>query len=132
MGNTTSSKTINFISEIENIVVELLTKQSWLDMQKLENPEHCDKLIAITTDVLEKHLNSRQIKYLADRVKKGETKMKKLSWIPIHVLKELSKTKHYNCKEISKFYVKLYTLTKMTFCIFIENILPQEVYIVTT
>ena len=72
MGNApSSSNKKNFLSGLENLVTRLIMKQSWKDMQLLEQPQHCEKLIAIGTEVLNKHLNSRQIKHLADRVKNG-------------------------------------------------------------
>ena len=72
MGGAASKPSQLDLRTLEKLVAELLMGQSWKDMQKLEQPEHCNKLIAITSDVLQKHLNSRQIKYLANRVKDGE------------------------------------------------------------
>ena len=73
-----TSKKANFLSGVEKLVTRLIMKQSWKDMQKLEQPEHCQKLIAITSEVLQKHLNSREIKYLANRVKTGEERPEKM------------------------------------------------------
>ena len=111
-GAASKSKKGNFLLGVENLVTRLLMKQSWKDMQKLEQPEHCQKLIAITSKVLQKHLNSREIKYLANRVKTGEErpeKMQNVSWIPKHVLDELNKTKQQNCQELLNFISELHT-----------------------
>ena len=110
MGGAASKSSKLDLSTLEKLVAELLMGQSWKDMQKLEQPEHCNKLIAITSDVLQKHLNSRQIKYLANRVKDGEErpeKLQNLSYIPKHILDELNRTKQQNCQGIAKFYIRI-------------------------
>ena len=128
MGATAStSKKANFLSGVEKLVTRLIMKQSWKDMQKLEQPEHCQKLIAITSEVLQKHLNSREIKYLANRVKTGEErpeKMQNVSWIPKHVLDELNKTKQQNCQGIAKFYIRI----AHVYTAIIKTINPQYVF----
>jgi len=126
-GAASKSKKGNFLLGVENLVTRLLMKQSWKDMQKLEQPEHCQKLIAITSKVLQKHLNSREIKYLANRVKTGEErpeKMQNVSWIPKHVLDELNKTKQQNCQGIAKFYIRI----AHVYTAIIKTINPQYVF----
>ena len=127
MGGAASKPSQLDLRTLEKLVAELLMEQSWKDMQKLEQPEHCNKLIAITSDVLQKHLNSRQIKYLANRVKDGEPRPEKLqnvSYIPKHVLDELNRTKQQNCQGIAKFYIKI----GHVYTAIIKTINPQYVF----
>ena len=127
MGGAASKSSKLDLSTLEKLVAELLMGQSWKDMQKLEQPEHCNKLIAITSDVLQKHLNSRQIKYLANRVKDGEErpeKLQNLSYIPKHILDELNRTKQQNCQGIAKFYIRI----AHVYTAIIKTINPQYVF----
>ena len=87
-GAASKSKKANFLSGVENLVTRLLMKQSWKDMQKMESKAECDKLIVITSQIFKKHLNDREIIYLAQRIKDGAkaniTRKENISWISRH------------------------------------------------
>ena len=61
----------NLLESVEILAYNLITKQSWKDMTNMENKSQCDKLIVLTSKVLKKHLNDRELIYLAQRVKDG-------------------------------------------------------------
>ena len=63
LGQSKSQK--NIIDVVEQIAYKLISKQSWKDMQKMESKAECDKLIVITSQIFKKHLNDREIIYLA-------------------------------------------------------------------
>ena len=50
MGNT-SSNLKEFIKNFEEKVKEIMKDTSWEDMQKMENPKECDKILALTTNI---------------------------------------------------------------------------------
>ena len=111
MGNT-SSNLKEFIKNFEEKVKEIMKDTSWEDMQKMENPKECDKILALTTNILYKNLTSREIDYLAHRIKHGEPAMirkNKVSWIQKEKLDKLknSKNKKLICQGIAKFYIKI-------------------------
>ena len=49
------SKTLNDI--INFIATNYILTQSFEDMESLKDPKYCDKLIVVTSDVLNKYLN---------------------------------------------------------------------------
>ena len=129
MGNTPSTNKTEFIGKIEKKFIKILKDDvSWKDMQKMENPHECDKILALTTDIFYKHLSSREIDYLAHRIKQGEPKMirkNKVSWIHKGKLDKLnnSKNKKLICQGIAKFYIKIANV----FFAVIKTINPQYV-----
>ena len=128
MGNIPSSNLQQFIDNFEEKIMKILREASWQDMQKMENPQECDKILALTTKIFFKHLSSREIDYLAHRIKHGETKMirkNNVNWIKKDELDKLnnSKNKKLICQGIAKFYIKIANV----FFAVIKTINPQYV-----
>ena len=112
MGNTGSSNKKDFLEDLETLVTELIIKQSWKDMQKMENVEYCNELVVITSEVLEKHLNDRELAYLEERIKEGgdpKTRVQKTSWIRQSKLDTLNsgKNRKLKCQGVAKFYIRI-------------------------
>ena len=128
MGNIPSSNLQQFIENFEEKIIKIFREASWQDMQNMENPQECDKILALTTKIFYKHLSSREIDYLAHRIKHGETKMirkNKVNWIKKDELDKLnnSKNKKLICQGIAKFYIKIANV----FFAVVKTINPQYV-----
>ena len=111
LGQSKSQK--NIIDVVEQIAYKLISKQSWKDMQKMESKAECDKLIVITSQIFKKHLNDREIIYLAQRIKDGAkaniTRKEHISWISKSQLEKLNTAPKRNrmCQGIAKFYIRI-------------------------
>ena len=46
--------------------------QSFADMSKLADPEYCDKLVIVTSNILRNYLNNREVKFLSQKIKNGQ------------------------------------------------------------
>ena len=62
---------IQGVDLIDLIATKYILTQNFQDMKKLTQKEYCDKLVILTKDVLDKYMNQEEIKYLAQRIKKG-------------------------------------------------------------
>ena len=82
-GGGATKKTL--LKEIDSIAYNLITEQNFQDMKKLESKQYCDKLIILTSKILKKYLNDREIAYLIQRKEKGSVINKMthdyLAWI---------------------------------------------------
>merc|ERR1712072_917211 len=99
-----------FLPELEKLVVNLLIKQSWKDLQKLENLQYCNKLLVVTTKIFNKHFNNRQLVYLAKRIESGQkpiTKSGQLSWISLDQISNIKQNNKQTCQGIAKFYIQI-------------------------
>jgi hypothetical protein len=85
MGATQSKGSGGNQIDAANILDILATKyiltQNFTDMQKLSNPDYCNKLVILTSDIIKKFLKEREIEYLSQRIKDG---------VPISVKKKSS------------------------------------------
>lgn len=77
MGAAQSSAKKEYGSDIEGIdLIDLIaTKyiltQNFQDLKNLTKKEYCDKLVVLTSDIIKKYMNQRDIKYLAQRIERG-------------------------------------------------------------
>ena len=87
-------------------------------MKNLNNSEYCDKLVVITSDVLNNKFSSKEITYIksqiyGDNVVKSEIK-DELKYVLKDQIENLDiknkKNKMSACKSIAKFYIKLANL----------------------
>ena len=120
MGNVSSSdkKNIDIFSTVNLVASDLILKQTLDDMKNLNNSEYCDKLVVITSDVLNNKFNSKEISYIksqiyGDNVVKSEIK-DELKYVLKNQIENLDiknkKNKMSACKSIAKFYIKLANL----------------------
>jgi hypothetical protein len=119
MGNQSSSiktakETFTLERVIGKIAAKYITSQDFKDMQLLRDPEYCNKLTIITSNILANHFSNQEIEYLAKKTEKGKEVNKKekdkvLSFFnhdkirKYDVKNTLKKVRM--CKEISKYYI---------------------------
>ena len=117
MGNVSSSdkKNIDIFSTVNIVASDLILKQTLYDMKNLNNSEYCEKLVVITSDVLNNKFNGKEISYIksqiyGDDIVKSEIK-DELKYVLKDQIENLdiknNKTKLSACKSIAKFYIKL-------------------------
>ena len=127
MGNTTSSKSNksakkefdNFYDIIDYIATYYILTMDFKSLSKLSEKEYCDKLVVLTSDIIERYFNNTEVTYLAQRVRGGvevnDLKKERLSFINKDNLESLdisndaqkSLKKKRVCIGIAKFYVKI-------------------------
>ena len=93
------------------IASNYIIKSTFQDLENLHNPEFCNKLIILTSDVLEKHLNNLEITFM-DKTINNNNKLinKPVIYFNKTDLENLNKNdnlKTHKCKGIAKFYVKI-------------------------
>jgi hypothetical protein len=105
-------------------------------LKKLSQKEYCDKLVILTSDIIQQHFNDVDITYLAQRMKQGqeinELSKEKVNFVNQDVLQGLDiqndaqKTikKKRVCIGIAKFYVKIAHL----FAAIVKTINPIYMY----
>ena len=71
MGNnqsqTTQEKGKNLSQIVNFIATNYILTQSFEDLESLKEPEYCDKLVVVTSEVLNKYLSKMDVKYLAQK-----------------------------------------------------------------
>jgi hypothetical protein len=128
MGNTPSSKSAetefeNFYDVVDYIATYYIMTMDFKSLSKLSDKDYCDKLVIITSDILQRYLNEQQITYLEQRVKDGvevnAINNEKFVFITKDVLEGLDLAndtrtgikkkikKQRVCLGIAKFYVKV-------------------------
>lgn len=88
-------------------------------LKKLLQKEYCDKLVIITSDIINDHFSERDVTYLTQRVKQGvevnDMTTQKAIFVNEYQLKDLDASKGVNksidkkrkCIGIAKFYIKI-------------------------
>ena len=119
MGNVSSrDKNVDIYSSVNVVASDLILKQSLKDMSNLNDSKYCDKLIVITSNVLNKKFSSKEISYIksqiyGDNIVKRETK-DVLNYVLKDDIENLDIKNKANkleaCKSISKFYIKIANL----------------------
>jgi hypothetical protein len=127
MGNTSSNninKTVetkldNFYDVVDNIATYYILTMDFKSLSKLSEKAYCDKLVVLTSDIIERYFNDMEITYLAQRVKDGvevnNLNKEKIIFINKDNLESLdvsndtqkSIRKKRVCIGIAKFYVKI-------------------------
>jgi hypothetical protein len=127
MGNITSSNSNNnaekefknFYDVIDYIATYYILTMDFKSLSKLSEKAYCDKLVIVTSDIIEKYFNNMEITYLAQRIKNGvqvnDLNKEKIIFINKEKLDDLdisndaqkSIKKKRVCIGIAKFYVKI-------------------------
>jgi hypothetical protein len=88
-------------------------------LSKLSEKEYCDKLVVLTSDIIERYFNESEVTYLSQRVKNGvevnDLSKDKVTFINKDRLEDLDISKDSQkslrkkrvCIGIAKFYVKI-------------------------
>ena len=121
MGNTQGQplkkegKNKNLGEVINFIATHYILTQSFKDLEALRDPNYCDKLIVITSDVLNKYLTKTDVSFLAQKIKKGvevnEMTKDNLLYMRKEDLPNIdvknATTKKRMCIGIAKYYIKI-------------------------
>jgi len=127
MGNTTSTNSGNFDKKefdnfydiIDYIASYYILTMDFKSLSKLSEKEYCDKLVILTSDIINRHFNDTEITYLAQRIKNGmevnELSKEKVTYVNKDQLESLDVSNDKNksikkrrvCIGIAKFYVKI-------------------------
>ena len=127
MGNTTSSNSNksaekefkNFYDIIDYIATYYILTMDFKSLSKLSEKAYCDKLVILTSDIIQRYFNDMEITYLAQRIKDGaevnNLSKEKVIFINKDNLESLdisndaqkSIKKKRVCIGIAKFYVKV-------------------------
>lgn len=127
MGNITSSNSNkspqkefdNFYEVIDYIASYYILTMNFKSLSKLSEKEYCDKLVVLTSEIIERYFNELDITYLSQRIKDGaevnELKQGNVTFINKDSLDSFdisndtqkSLKKKRVCIGIAKFYVKI-------------------------
>jgi len=140
MGNQSSSNKENkdelkpkSISQIlDYIATHYILTLDFNSLRKLYDKEYCDKLVILTSDIIERYFTDMEITYLAQRVKNGveinELSKDKVIFFNRDMLNKLdvqnSIKKKRICIGIAKFYIKI----AHVFAAIVTTINPVYVY----
>jgi hypothetical protein len=128
MGNTSSSNNSNnspenefknFYDVIDYIASYYILTLDFKSLSKLSEKAYCDKLVILTSDIIERYFNDMEITYLAQRIKDGvevnDLNKEKIIFInkdnfgSLDVSNDTQKSikKKRVCIGIAKFYIKI-------------------------
>jgi hypothetical protein len=126
MGNISSSTSKNedkefknFYDVIDYIATYYILTMDFKSLSKLSEKAYCDKLVILTSDIIERHFNDMEVTFLAQRIKDGvevnDLTKENISFINKDKLEELDISNDANksikkkrvCIGIAKFYVKI-------------------------
>ena len=128
MGNNNSSpnsnkseksKFDNFYDIIDYIATYYILTMDFKSLSKLSEKEYCDKLVVLTSDIINRYFNDTEITYLAQRVKSGlevnDLTKERVTFVNKDQLESLDISndaqknikKKRVCIGIAKFYVKI-------------------------
>ena len=118
MGNnlSTRKKENASLSTIMNkIAAKYILTSNFQDLQNLKDPQYCNKIAVLTTDIINKHLTAKEIVYLKQKTQNGEVidEMTKsdVVYLDKNKLNELdvqtTLQKKRVCYGIAKYYIKV-------------------------
>ena len=127
------TENMKFENVISNIAAKYITTASFKDLQNLHKTDYCNKLVILTSKVIQKYLNDMNISYLSQRTEKGVEVNKMDTTNIIYLNKgDLEKIDVQNavkkkrmCIGIAKFYIKIAHL----FAAIAMTINPRYTYI---
>jgi hypothetical protein len=109
----------NFYDIIDYIATYYILTMDFKSLSKLSEKDYCNKLVILTSDIINRHFNNTEVTYLAQRVKNGvdvnELSKEKVTYVNKDMLESLdvsndakkSIKKKRVCIGIAKFYVKI-------------------------
>ena len=109
----------NFYDIIDYIATDYILTMNFKSLSKLSEKEYCDKLVVLTSDIIDRYFTETQVEFLAQRIKDGvevnTLKKENIRFINKDNLDDLdvsndnqkSIRKKRVCIGIAKFYVKI-------------------------
>jgi len=118
---------LDLINTLDIISCNYIFTMNYENMRKLYDKTYCDKLVVLTSDIINNYYNEIEVKQLSDRIRFGEDflhkpKDEKLIYYQKNNITELPKQS--NCNQIAKFYVKIGHL----FSAILTTISPEYIY----
>lgn len=119
---------------LDHIATKYILTQNFKDLENLHNTEYCDKLVILTSKIIDNYFSSREVPWLSQRTEQGNVVNKmnpkdNLMFTSKENFKEMENitplTKTRMCNGIAKFYVKIAHL----FAAITKTINPQYTYI---
>jgi hypothetical protein len=124
MGNNNSSNSSNtqttqeqsFSKIMETIAEKYILTQNFDDMVKLNDPRYCDKIVVLTSELLNENLNTHEIEYMVQKTKAGLDVYEKTKQTLTFLSKEQFNTinnqipplqKKRMCVGIARFFVRI-------------------------
>jgi hypothetical protein len=125
MGNGTSTtkkadtEFANFYEIIDYVATYYILTMDFKSLSKLSEKAYCDKLVILTSDIIDRYFNDMEVTFLAQRIKEGvevnEMKTEKIRFFNQDNLESLdisndqtkSIRKKRACIGIAKYYVKI-------------------------
>jgi hypothetical protein len=122
-GNSKDSSSTHTFNNIEDALDYIASKyiltSDFQSLKKLSEKEYCEKLVVLTSDIIDRYFNHHEITYLEQRIKNG-VEINDLTKKPVYYLskdqleqldiqkdKQKSIKKKRVCIGIAKFYVKI-------------------------
>lgn len=120
MGGQQSTQKLSnneLVDKLNTIAADYILTQNFTDMKNLNEPAYCDKLILLTSEILDSHLTSTQIEYLAQKTNvsadTGTSTSKnkgKVEYLPKNELPQLNiknkEERQVICNNLAKYYIK--------------------------
>jgi hypothetical protein len=113
----TTKKSDEFYEVIDFIATNYILTMNFKSLSKLSEKAYCDKLIVLTSDIIQKNFSDKDVTYLAHRVKNGldvnELKDEKVMVTTKDSISEIENSEEDSIKKkrvcigIAKFYVKI-------------------------
>lgn len=131
MGNSVSfnnntqninNKTDKICQLLDDIVTYYILTMNFYSLRKMYNKQYCEKLVKLTTNIIERHFSVDEIKVLFYRINYGEINTN--SNIKINTKIKSSPQINYMCICIAKFYVKIAHI----FASIVTTINPMYIY----
>ncbi len=122
----------NLVDVIDHLATEYIVTQTFQDMINLRDPDYCNNLVILTSDIINNNFNQKQVRYLYEKningVKVNEIKEDSLFWIKSENLDNLytkdNISKKNLCIGIAKQYIKIAHL----FAAIVTTINPTYTY----
>jgi len=105
----------DFTYILNYIATRYILTMDFYSLKNLQNPKYCDEMILLTSDIMKKYFNEREIEYLQQKIEQGQ-QINKLSKEKVTFFNKnnLSNTgidngikKNRMCIGIAKFYIKI-------------------------
>ena len=115
-GQTKNAEKDKTLFQVINFIASnYILTQSFSDLESLKDPAYCDKLVIITSEVLNKYLTKGDITFLAQKIRKGvnvdEITSDNLMYLRKDELDNINiknqVTKKRMCIGIAKYYIKI-------------------------